>query len=444
VTANANEPGESVDQNSAATETKTEPAEPTLAAKIAAAAEASRTSDPKLARSRTDDDRGAASPPPGINREPSGLEVIVSGATDVGQVREHNEDSYLVGDLDGSKLVDVSAEPWSSRGDRGPLFVVCDGMGGVDGGEVASDLAAQVMWREMKGTPATRDPEVYARLLRRAVRVANHDVHAMARREPGLRGMGTTLSAAGVIGDRLIIATVGDSRAYVLRVGALVQVTRDQSLHSALIAAGHTESDAASAGGAILQALGVGEDVEPSLSIIELRKGDRVLLCSDGLHGLVGDPALALLMSEPHTVGEAVKLLIAAARAAGGTDNITAIVCEVAGERLVTAKGEDDLPKFREFDPQRQGDPALTSTSYVARRLAARIGIPTPSIPPSIPVTGQHAILRSQIGIRVPATALPVELDSPSRKHLAKPVAWWFYLVIGAFACALAWWLGGR
>jgi len=320
-------------------------------------------------------------------------------------------------------------------------------MGGVDGGEIASELAALVVWREMKLTPDTRDPEVFARLLRRAVRVANHDVHAMARREPGLRGMGTTLSAAGVVADRLIIATVGDSRAYVLRSGALVQVTRDQSLQSALLAAGHSENEAASAGGAILQALGVGSDVEPSLSIIELRRGDRVLLCSDGLHGLVGDPALALLLSEPHTVAEAVKLLIAAARAAGGSDNITAVVCELGGDRLVPPAGDDDLPTFREFDPQQEGDPALTSTSYVARRLAARIGIPTPSIPPSIPVTGQHAVLRSSIGIRIPPPALPIEQDveGPARRRLRDGgLTWWAYAAIAVIACMIAWWLGGR
>jgi serine/threonine protein phosphatase PrpC len=374
------------------------------------------------------------------------LDVIVAAASDVGQVREHNEDHLLVGDLDTKEAHEQAMESRTS-GQRGPLLVVCDGMGGVDGGEIASELAAKVLWREMQSTPATRDPEVFARLLRRAARVANHDVHAMARREPGLRGMGTTLSAAGVVADRLVVATVGDSRAYILRSGALVQVTRDQSLHSALIAAGHNEDEAASAGGAILQALGVGPDVEPSLSIIELRKNDRVLLCSDGLHGLVGDPALALLLSDPHTVAESVKLLVAAARAAGGTDNITAIVCEVAGDRLVSPKDDDDLPKFREFDPQREGDPALTSTSYVARRLAARIGIPTPSIPPSIPVTGQHAILRSKIGIRVPATALPIaddDFEGPARKRLAQTFPWYLYVAIAVVACAIAWVLGGR
>lgn len=374
------------------------------------------------------------------------LDLVVVGASDTGQVREHNEDHLLVGDLDAKQAIEV-AEPWSARTERGALLVVCDGMGGVDGGEIASELAARVTWREMMRTSATRDPEVFARLLRRAVRVANHDVHAMASREPGLRGMGTTLSAAGVVGDRLIVATVGDSRAYVLRAGSLVQVTRDQSLQSALLAAGHSPNEAASAGGAILQALGVGPDVEPSLSIVKLRRGDRVLLCSDGLHGLVGDPALALLLSEPHTVAEAVTLLISAARAAGGSDNITAVVCELSGDRLIPPQGDQDLPTFREFDPQREGDPALTSTSYVARRLAARIGLPTASIPPTIPVTGQHAVLRSDIGIRIPPIALPVEheVEGPARRWLRNVrLGWWPYAAIAVIACTIAWWLGGR
>ena len=375
------------------------------------------------------------------------LEIAVAAASDVGQVREHNEDSLLVGDLDAGDLLELGdANVWQKPVERGPLMVVCDGMGGVEGGEVASQLAAHVIWREMKTTPATRDPEVFARLLRRATRVANHDVHAMAKREPGLRGMGTTVSAAGVVGDRLVIATVGDSRAYVLRAGALVQVTRDQSLAFALLAAGHDPYEAMNAGSAILQALGVGDDVEPSLSIIELRRGDRVLLCSDGLHGLVGDPALAILLAEPHTVSESVMLLVTAARAAGGSDNITAVVADVTGDRLIAPKGDDDLPTFREFDPQKEGDPALTSTSYVARRLAARIGLPQPDVPATIPVTGQHAVLRSRVGIRLPATAMPIEdIEGPARAQLAEPrVPWWLVAAIAVVACGIAWVLGGR
>jgi serine/threonine protein phosphatase PrpC len=375
------------------------------------------------------------------------LTVAVAGATDIGTIREHNEDHFLVGDLDGGDVVDTAG--WATdAATRGPLLVVCDGMGGVEGGEVASELAAGAVWREMRETAATRDAEVFARLLRRAARIANHDVHALAAREPGLRGMGTTLSVAGIAGDRLAIATVGDSRAYILRRGELVQVTRDQSLQSALIAAGAEPTEAAHAGGAILQALGVGDDVEPSLSLIELRRGDRVLLCSDGLHGLVGDPALAILMSPPHSVEDAVRLLVAAARAAGGTDNITAIVAELGGDRLAPPAGDDDLPTFREFDPQREGDPALTSTSYVARRLAQRIGIGGKDRLPSVlPVTGQHAVIRAQL--RVPATALPIDVDAdysgPARRRLDGGTwPWWLYAVAAAIATAVAWVLGGR
>ncbi|HMG21136.1 MAG TPA: hypothetical protein VK607_07470, partial [Kofleriaceae bacterium] len=143
---------------------------------------------------------------------------------------------------------------------------------------------------------------------------------------------------------------------------------------------------------------------------------------------------------------EAVRLLLAAARAAGGSDNITAVVCELSGDRLASPADDHDLPSFREFDPQQEGDPALTPTSYVARRLAARIGLPTASIPPSIPVTGQHAVLRSQIGIRLPATALPIEdVEGPARRRLgALPLAWWPYAAIAVIACLIAWWLGGR
>ena len=372
------------------------------------------------------------------------LDIAVAAATDVGTVREHNEDYFLVGDLDAGAVLDLQ-NAWRGEASRGPLLVVCDGMGGVVGGEVASELAAAAIWREMKGTPATRDPEVFARLLRRATRVANHDVQAMARREVGLRGMGTTVSAAGVVDNRLVIATVGDSRAYVLRAGVIVQVTRDQSLSSALIAAGHDPQQAERAGSAILQALGVADDVEPSLSVIPLRRGDRVLLCSDGLHQLVADPALALLMSEPHSVADAVRLLISAARAAGGLDNITAIVADISGERLEPPANDDDLPTFQEFDPQKEGDPALTPTSYVARRLAARIGLATSPIPPSIPVTGQHAILRSRVGIRVPATALPLEdVEGPARQRLRQGLSWWWYVAIAVVACLLAWVAGGR
>jgi protein phosphatase len=390
------------------------------------------------------DGRAADSPLASTDADADALPDVafrVAGASDVGTVREHNEDTLLVGDLDTGALLEPG-QPWRGAGSRGPLLVVCDGMGGTHGGEVASDLAARVLWREMKGTPATSDPEVFARLLRRAVRVANHDVHAMSRREPALSEMGTTVCAAAVVGGRLIVATVGDSRTYVLRGDELVQVTRDQSLQSALLDAGHSEGEAASAGGAILQALGVGSDVEPSLSLIELRRGDRVLLCSDGLHGLVSDGALAMLLCHGASLEEGVHLLIEAARAAGGTDNITAIVLAVEGARFPVPR-PDEPPRFREFDPQQEGDPALTSTSIVARRLAARIGLPGEPAPLAVPVTGQHAVLVSQIR-RAPAVTAASLPGPAQRRAAAGGIAWGWFALIAVVAVACAWYLGGR
>jgi protein phosphatase len=327
--------------------------------------------------------------PPPANAT-AALGFRVAARTDVGLLRESNEDAILVGDLDARKLLELAqgAVTAEGSGTRGPLLVVCDGMGGVAGGEVASDLAIRVTWREMATSPGSLDAEVYARLLRRAVRIANAEVHDTGKRDPGLRGMGTTLTAAAVAGSRLVVASVGDSRAYVLRGEKLVQVTRDQSLASALVAAGHPVETVESSG-AILQALGVAPDCEPSLSIIELRARDRVLLCSDGLYNLLGEDALGAIVADPRGLEEVARLLVEAARSAGGSDNISAVVMEVDGERFSAPDGEADLPKFREFDPQREGDPAMTSTSHVAKRLAARIGLASGAKELSIPATGQ-------------------------------------------------------
>ena len=140
-------------------------------------------------------------------------------------------------------------------------------------------------------------------------------------------------------------------------------------------------------------------------------------------------------------------LLVTAARAAGGSDNITAIVADVAGDRLAPPKDDDDLPTFREFDPQKEGDPALTDTSYVARRLAARIGLPIaggPAVDPGHRPARDHASRASEFAL--PATALPIEdIEGPARRHLGAAAprrGWWSAIAI--VACAIAWVLGGR
>ena len=306
------------------------------------------------------------------------VNVAYFGATDVGIQRFGNEDTFAIGDLESGDASRPEQMQSCDVGDGGPLFVVCDGMGGAAAGEVASALAVEVLVAEMAEVPTTDERAEAARYLRRAVRAANRRVFEEGARNWKLKGMGTTLSAALVVGKELLLAQVGDSRAYVRRGDTLVQVTRDQSVVSALLHAGRiTEEEAENFAQAnvILQALGVQEDVEVALSIVELRRGDRMLLCSDGLHGCVDDVSLAEVL-ETHVVPkDAVEDLIARARDAGGPDNITAIVVDFTGERLEEPDSEDDLPKFVEFDPMEEGERAMTTTSRVAKRLAARAGV---------------------------------------------------------------------
>lgn len=355
---------------------------------------------------------------------PGPVQVEFVGVTDAGLARDHNEDWFSAGDLDRSALAEHS-QLLRTVGPRGPLFVVCDGMGGVAGGEVASHLAAEVVWQEMLASRATDEMDVFARHLRRAIRAAHRAVVDEAEARPELRGMGTTVSAAGVAGSSLIIAQVGDSRAYIERAGSLTQVTRDQSVVSALVHAGQLselEARLSEKRSLILQALGTGEDVDVAISLVELRRDDRLLLCSDGLHGPVNDEALRHALSEHADLDEAARALVELSRQAGAPDNITVVLARFTGERLPPAE-RDDRPRFAELDPNEEGANALTSTSFVGRRLAARAGLRAGTLPPGIPATGQHRAVRP----------LPVD---PARTALAQGsrvglLAWMLAVAVG-------------
>ena len=361
--------------------------------------------------------------------------MLASGATDIGRIRERNEDAFAIGDLDLGELFDGDTAI-AATGRRGLFAIVCDGMGGAAGGEVASELAVRTTWREMREAHATDDPEVFARLVRRAVRSANQRVFTESEREASLRGMGTTLSAVGVCDGQLIAAQIGDSRAYLLRSGQLTQITRDQTLTQALLGAGRDPAEAAMAGGAtILQALGVAADVDPSLSMVALRKGDRVLVCTDGLYNQLGDATLQAILDGRAGPGARARALCDAARASGGADNITAVVFDLDDDALPAAAGDDDQPRFVEFDPREEGERALTSTSHVARRLAAQAGIGLDPGPPIIPATGRHAVI---LRGRIPPGASLGALVSPSSPGFAwwKPIA---VVVAIAIAAAVGW-----
>jgi protein phosphatase len=349
--------------------------------------------------------------------------VDLCAATDVGLVRTDNQDSHQVGDLESGELAADGRIHRCEVTGRGPLLVVCDGMGGAVGGEVASRLAAEVVWAEMRAAEATADRAVYGRVLRRAVRLANRRVFEEAQRHPHLHGMGTTLSAAGVVGDSMILAQVGDSRAYIHRGTTLTQVTRDQSIVSALVHAGRITPEEARrsvSSNMILQALGVREDLEVSLSIAEIRDGDAVLLCSDGLHALVDHELLAATLTACGVeIDESVRTLVALARKAGGGDNITAVVGRFSGPPLRSPRSPEDLPRFVEFNPMEEGAHALTTTSWVARRLAARAGIGDDPGPPVVPATGQHPVFRGEIPEVSSSDELP-PFQGPATRRLAE------------------------
>jgi len=238
-----------------------------------------------------------------VSDAPTTVRLLVATRTDVGRVRAGNEDAFLAID-------------------DGTLVAVADGMGGHQAGEVASAMAIESLHDGLaQGVPIAD-----------AIEAANTAVVTRAARELDLRGMGTTLTAGVLDGSRLVIGHVGDSRCYLLRDGALTQVTTDHSVVAELIAAGElTEAEALvdPRRAMITRALGIDATVQVDVLDLDLEPGDRLLLCSDGLTTMVRDPAIAeILTSEPDRERAAAEL-VEAANLAGGADNITVLVADV-------------------------------------------------------------------------------------------------------------------
>jgi PPM family protein phosphatase len=176
--------------------------------------------------------KGAESAPESTKGSPTEVKVKLFARTDVGQVREHNEDNFLVADLTRRQRGLLEANRTTTIGRHGALFAVCDGMGGAAAGEVASQLAVDILFERMtealdESITVARDD--LARRLVRAVESAGLRIFQEAKVDRTRRGMGTTVTAAALVDDHLFLAQVGDSRGYILRDGTLVQVTRDQS-----------------------------------------------------------------------------------------------------------------------------------------------------------------------------------------------------------------------
>ncbi len=267
--------------------------------------------------------------------------------TDTGRVRPHNEDTFLVADLEAGAPVSFQAGPQQATvPPHGLLLLVADGMGGAASGELASSMGSAFLLEALlaQWTPAPPAVGTFVEALRDATVDANQRLHQYALAHPEHRGMGTTMTVAGVLDDQLYLVQVGDSRGYLVRDGVARQLTKDQSLIQRLVELGELTAEQAEAStrrNIILQALGPEAQVVVDLTHQPLRDGDVLLLCSDGLSGLVPPDELAELAAAHVDEAALCEALVARANARGGHDNITVVVARFRGEGLGPAQPGD-------------------------------------------------------------------------------------------------------
>jgi len=244
----------------------------------------------------------------------------VTGATDVGRKREHNEDVFLI------------------REDLG-LFVVCDGMGGHSAGEVAAGMAAQTMaefFERCEGDPECTWPfkpergqdEREARL-GVAMKLANRRIREAGEQDALRRNMGTTAVAAWLSPRDAFVGWAGDSRAYLFRAGKLAQLTDDHSLVMDMVRAGRlsaAEAETFQYKNVITRAIEPSPTLEPEVKGVDVQPGDVLLLCCDGLHGMVSDAGMEKILGADLALDRCARALVDAANEGGGVDNITCVL----------------------------------------------------------------------------------------------------------------------
>jgi serine/threonine protein phosphatase PrpC len=246
--------------------------------------------------------------------------------TDLGIVRQNNEDNYYVDETIG-------------------LFVVADGMGGHASGEVASKMTVDIIRDYFKGVGKDKPVQIGAyqkdctevtNRLASAIRLANMAVYEASNSRPELQGMGTTVAAAQIDGNRLSIAHIGDSRVYLIRAGNIEQLTDDHSVVYEQIKRDLITKEEASRSemkNILTRALGIADDVEVDLAEMTLSPQDILLLCSDGLSGMVDDDSMLSVATTFDDPKAACEKLIAMANANGGKDNITVVVARIEKKR---------------------------------------------------------------------------------------------------------------
>ncbi len=332
------------------------------------------------------------------------MSVLASSArTDTGRRRRRNEDAFV-------------CEP--------PLFAIADGMGGAQAGEVASRLAAESLRESEQGELSSLEQAV------ELIQEANRRVYAYSSENASARGMGTTMTVALVDGDRVTIGHVGDSRAYLLRDDELTQLTQDHSLVAELVRSGRLtpeEAETHPRRSVITRALGTDSEVEVDVFSLRAQDRDLFLLCSDGLTSMVTDSAIERLLAGARAdLDDAAKKLIAAANHAGGEDNITVVLFELAGGGPKPAEGSENAKTLTESDavPVLKLEPEPVSRAHRSKRamllapalvfLLALLGLGV------FTVSAAHFIGVESDGRVAVYQGLPYEL--PGGIHLYRPV----------------------
>ena len=314
----------------------------------------------------------------------------VHGRTDIGRAREHNEDAFVAANFGTLAPLDpLPAVLGFDVGEPGTLLMVADGMGGAAAGEVASAMAVSAVLDAFReGDLPTRDapPETFATALRSVLEAANERIHSHATANTSHRGMGTTATVTIAVGDTLYVGQVGDSRAYLVRDGTARQLTKDQSLIQKLIDDGELtpeEAERSERRNIILQALGPEALVRVDVTHQRLRRGDTLIVCTDGLSGLVSAAEIADAATEEPSVAAICDRLIDAANAAGGYDNITVVAARFDGEAL-TAPALDDEVGYRPVG-------GVTTSIWRATPAAALARILTPAGGPTVDSAPERA-----------------------------------------------------
>ena len=359
------------------------------------------------------------------------ITVQVFGRTDVGRTREHNEDAFVVADLTRDNATLQPEVRTHALGPKGSLFMVADGMGGAAAGEVASAMAIETVLEELRtrwmlGT--SEDAEAFAAAIRDACSSANARIHRFASEHPEHRGMGSTATICGVLGDRLFLAQVGDSRAYLVRNGVAQQITKDQSLVQKLVEAGELtaeEAELSERRNIILQALGPEAKVKVDLTTQQVRRGDTLVLCSDGLSGQVKTDAIARVVHETPDLIEVCRTLIDMANNAGGPDNITVIAARFEGDGLARTGQTDEVGHqvFRFSGASRE------TLTVDADASTPPMGVPTVELSrPTAKLEAADVPVTPPVPAAPPAAApAPAPVPAPAKRD-----ATGLYLLVGA------------